>query len=217
MSRIFRRLVRRPANDLEDVWSDVAARVGGVFEQDRKGREYVRFGHRGVPVRLEKHVSHNGTTPVVYTRARALYPGSRDLKVSVRPRNVFDRLVRALGFEPRLALRPALLERYVVRGRPPARLPSLFSPGLTGALMAAGDLVLKVGPAPRRDRKEHGDDAGEITCQVSGVLLDLPRLGHLLSAVTEGLDALDRISEARLPDPPGPSGAPRRAWPPGRS
>lgn len=200
--RAFRRkLLGRKRNAVADVWGDLAARLGGRFETDRRGWETVRLTHRGWSVVLGKHVVQAGTTPVVQTRVRALYGGARDLTATVRPRAWYDRVVEALGFRTRLPLRRALLERYVVRGAPAGRLPSLLSTVLTEALLRAPEAVrLTVKTASRKDRKRLGEDTGEVSCTVTGIVLDPVALLTMVEVVMETLDALDRIGEARAPD-----------------
>lgn len=187
-------------NAVAEVWGDLAARHGGTFEVGRFGRERVVLTHRGWTLTLEKYVVQAGTAPLVYTRVRALYAGARELKAKVRPRNWLDNVLRAFGYGRRLPIRRALLERYVVKGSPPARLPSFFSPELSDALLQGSDLHLEVDRAPRKDRRRLGDDTGEVACRTSGVILDPVRLDAMIDVAQAALDALHRIGEAADPE-----------------
>jgi hypothetical protein len=138
-----------------------------------------------------------GQVTVTYTRAAALFAGWRELRVGVRPVNVFDRLWRVFFHKEIRGVSRAFLEKRVVSGKPRTRVPSLLmASGLADAIFEAGDAGLAVGRAPRKARKEHGEDLGSVTCHVAGVLGDVTRLAAMVRLVGVTLDALADIGES---------------------
>ena len=116
----------------------------------------------------------------------------------VRRRNFFDRIREAMGFGTRLPVSPALLDRYVVRGKPEGRVPSLFAGReLYQAIQSGESLRLQVKRPSRKSRKRYGQDAGLVEVLTTGVVRDLGRLAGLIRTVAETLDALHRVGEAR--------------------
>lgn len=179
-----------------------AARVlGGVFEEGKsvhKDRVVLRRGD--TPVTLDVQMVSTGSSVVFYSRARAHYPGFRELTVTVRRRHFGDRIVAALGLaRDRLPLSRALLEKYVVKGKPRARVPSLFSAGVTEAVLAVPSLRLRVRQAARKHRKRLGDDTGEVEARTTGMVADSDWLVGLVRAVEITVEALARIGEITEP------------------
>jgi hypothetical protein len=182
----------------------VAELLGGEFlGGKRSSNDRVMVPRGPWRIWLDTYTVSTGQVTVTYTRARAFYRGRRDLHLSVRRRNRFDRFLAGLGFGRLLPIDPRLNERYVVKGRPEGRVPSLLSsPGLTEAILAEPSLRLQVKRPSKKDRKRFGEDAGEVFSQTTGVITDVERLTRMIRAVGETLDALERIGEANEEPPP---------------
>ena len=190
--------------DQRTVWREMALLLHGeLVEGKRQTADKIVVPHGPWRIVTAIYVQSNGQTAVTYTRVQANFPGWRGLEVTVRRRNVFDRAWEALGFGTRLPLNPTLLERYVVKGRPGSRVPSLFAgPALYQAIDSAESLRLQVKRASRKIRKQHGQDVGLVEARTTGVVRDLGRLGGLIRAVAETLEALHRVGEARAEELP---------------
>jgi hypothetical protein len=154
--------------------------------------------HGPFTVRVETFVKQVGNAPVTFTGARAYFLGLRDLHFRARPRNFMDRVLAAFGIRGLQRLDRTLVDRFVVRGGPPARIPSLFADrALPASLIDLGSASLSVKKASRKSRRRLGDGAGVVACRVTGVTLDPQVLRGLVAAVTLTLDALERMGEAR--------------------
>jgi hypothetical protein len=185
--------------DQRTVWREMATLLGGeLVEGKRQTADKILVSHGPWRVTTEIYVESNGKTSVTYTRVQAYFLGWRGLEVLVRRRNFLDRLWEGMGFGTRLPLSPALLERYVVKGKPPGRVPSLFAgQELHAAIQSAESLRLQVKRPSRKMRKRYGVDVGLVDVRTSGIVRDLGRLAGLIRATTDTLDALHRVGEAR--------------------
>ena len=179
-------------------WQQAATAAGGVFVPGGKpAKDKVIVEHGPWEVWLDTYVVSNGQTSVTYTRARAYFMGWRGMTLRVRRRNIFDRLMEALGFGSRPSLGRALTDKYVVKGKPPPRLPSLFSGSyLSERIMAVPSLSLQVKKPGRKSRRKWGPDVGVVTCQTTGVAREVETLVGLIEVTKEALDGLHRIGEA---------------------
>jgi hypothetical protein len=195
---------KRPKVTRSDAWRSVAERTGGDFVEARKpAKERVLVRHGPWRVWLDTYVVSNGSTSQTYTRVRAYVRGWRGMSLLVRRRGVLDRLWETLGFGSRLPVSRALTDRYVVKGKPEPRVPSLFSAqGLTGAVMAVPSLRLEIKRPSRKSRKRFGEDAGVVVCRTTGVITDVDRLAGMIAVVREALDSLHRVGEAREEEVP---------------
>ena len=191
--------------DQRTVWREMATLLNGeLIEGSRQTADKIVVRHGPWRIVTDVHVQNNGQTTTIYTRVRAHFAGWRGLRVLVRRRNLFDRVWEGLGFGSRLPVSPALLERYVVKGKPEARVPSLLAaPDLQAAIQAAESLRLQVKRPGRKARKRHGQDTGEVMARTTGILRDLGRLAGLIRTVAETLNALHRVGEARHEELPG--------------
>lgn len=183
---------RRPA------WQEVADRLGGELEEGRRThKDRALFHHGPWRIVLDTYAVSTGNGAITYTRAQAHFRGHRDLRVTVRKRNAVDRIWSALGFASALPVARELLERYVVKGRPGPRVPSLFSgTELVEAIVADPSVRVEVRPAPRKSRKRFGADTGVVICRKEGIVTDVDRLAGMVQVVRHALDALHRVGEA---------------------
>ncbi len=188
-----------------DAYRGVAARVDGEFhEGKRAGKDRVLVRRGPWRIWLDTYTVSTGQVTITYTRVRAYFRGRRDLRVTVRRRTWFDRLFARFGFGTLLRVDPRLNDRYVVKGSPERRVPSLFSaPGVTEAILALPSLRLEVKRPSRKGRRRFGEDAGVVVSQTTGVITDVERLAGMIQVVGETLEGLERIGEAsqeELPD-----------------
>lgn len=186
--------------DRRAAWTALATLEGGDFrEGKRASQDRVLFRHGPWHVWLDTYTQSTGQAQVTYTRLRAYFRGHRGLRVTVRRRNVFDRIFAALGFGSPLPVSRALLERWVVKGRPEPRVPSLFAgSSIVEAIRALEGFQLYVKRPGRGSRKRFGEDVGVLVCQGTGVITDVTRLAGMLRVMREMLDALHRVGEADL-------------------
>lgn len=190
--------------DQRTVWREMATLLGGqLVEGKRQAADKIVVRHGPWRVVTDVYVQSNGQTAVTYTRVRALFTGWRGLEVLVRRRNLLDRMAEAMGFGRRLPLSPGFLERYVVKGKPEGRVPSLFAgQGLYDAIASAESLRLQVKRPSRKERKRFGEGTGVVEARTTGVLRNLSRLAGLVRSVAETLEALQRVGEARAEELP---------------
>jgi hypothetical protein len=166
-------------------------------EGKHPGRDRAYFRHGPWWSRLDTYTVSTGTVTLTYTRVRAYFRGHRELRVRVRTRGAFDRLWSAMGFRSHLPVARELLDRFVVRGTPQPRVPSLFAgPELVATILSAKSLDLEMKPASRRSRKRYGEDTGVVVCQLNGVVTDVARLAAAVEVVRHTLEGLQRIGEA---------------------
>jgi hypothetical protein len=178
---------------------------GELVEGKRQTADRIVVRHGAWRIITDVHIQSDGETTTVHTRVRAYFPGWRGLRVLVRRRNFLDRIWEALGFATPLPLKPSLLERYVVKGSPSARVPSLFAgQELYEAIESARSLRLQVKRPGWWSRRTVGQDAGVVVVRTNGVVRDLGRLGGLIRTVACTLDALHRVGEARAESVPEP-------------
>ena len=195
---------RKPKVTRTDAWRAVAQRTAGDFvEARRPSKERVLVRHGPWKVWLDTYVVSNGSTSQTYTRVRAYVRGWRGLSLLVRKRGFLDRLWESLGFGRRLPVSRTLVDRYVVKGKPEPRVPSLFSAqGLTEAVLAVPSLRLEIKRPSRKSRKRFGEDSGGVVCRTTGVITDVDRLEGMIAVVREALDSLHRVGEAREEEVP---------------
>jgi hypothetical protein len=188
--------------DRRAAWREVATLVGGELVQGKRPSGDTVGVERGPwKIWLDTYTVHAGQASQTYTRCRAYFVGWHELKVAVRRRNVFDRLLEVLGRRRPRAVSPPLLRTHVVRGKPASRLPSLFmAAGLVDAILATAKVTLQVKQPSRKLRERYGQDLGVVTCQATGVVRDVKRLGGMIRIVGESLEALAGIGEARRED-----------------
>ncbi len=195
---------RKPKISRTDAWRSVAQRTGGEFVPGRRQvKERVLVRHGPWKVWLDTYVVSNGSTSQTYTRVRAYVRGWRGMSLLVRRRGFLDRLWEALGFGRRLPVSRILADRYVVKGKPEPRVPSLFSAQvLTEAVLAVPSLRLEIKRPSRKSRKRFGQDSGVVVCRTTGVITDVDRLEGMIQVVREALDSLHRVGEAREEEVP---------------
>lgn len=181
----------------EGAWREAAVRVGGAYVPGKRtGDDLVLLQHGPWRIDLGTYVVNTGNAAVTYTRVRAYHRGRRELTVTVRRRNWGDRLLEALGFGSRPPLPRQLNDKYVVRGKPAGRLPSLFSSGLTHAILGVESLRLEVKRPARKVRRRYGEDTGVVVCRTTGVVTEVERLVGMFRVVQETLEGLSRVGEA---------------------
>lgn len=147
---------------------------------------------------LDTYTVHAGNASQTYTRCRAYFAGWHELKVTVRPRNAFDRALQAFGYGSRSPAPRALLKTHVVKGKPESRLRSFFmASAFLAAVKDAPRGTLRVRRASRGLRKRYGEDLGVVVYRKAGVERDVNGLAATVGVVGEALEALAAISEAR--------------------
>jgi len=185
--------------DRRTAWREVATLLGGELVQGKRpSGDKVAVARGPWKIWLDTYTVYAGQASQTYTRCRAYFVGWHELKLTVRRRNVFDRLLEALGRRRPRAVSPPLLKTHVVRGKPASRLPSLFmAAGLVDAILATAKVTLRVKQPSRKLRERYGQDLGVVTCQATGVVRDVNRLAGMIHIVGETLEALAGIGEAR--------------------
>lgn len=190
---------KRVKLDRREAFRQAAELAGGeLYPGKRKSQDRVLFQRGPWRIWLDTYTVSTGQVTVTYTRARAHFRGWRDLRVTLRRKLWIDRVWQGMGFGSPLPVDRRLLERYVVKGQPEARVPSLMAaPGLTDAVLSVPSLRLEVKRPDRKHRQHLGEDAGVVACQTTGVITEVARLVGMVQVVHEVLDGLDRIGEAR--------------------
>ena len=188
---------RKRRTDRREAWQEVARAVGGKLEQGKRASaDTVSVVHDPWTIVLETYTVHTGHASVTYTRAKALFVGQGDPTLRIRKWNLFDGLLERVGLGGASSGRGALAGRYVVKGRPEHRLRSLLTPGLIDTLLAESSVTVRVGKAPRRDRKAHGPQVCQAEVCVSGVVTEPSRLVGLIKIAQEALAALAAVGMA---------------------
>lgn len=193
---------RRRGGSREDTkrqrWLEAADRLGGRLSQARRSaKDVIEVDAGRGTITVDTYVVSNGSVSVTYTRARSYAGGWRGMRLLVRPQNWFDRIVARLGYREAPPLARDLLERFVVRGKPPSRVPSLFADRvLADALLEYPSVRLEVKRPSRRSRRKHGEGVAEVRCRATGVVTDVPQLVGMVEIVDATLEALVRIGEA---------------------
>ena len=184
--------------DRRDAWKLVAEATEGSFVEGKSPvKDRVIVTHGPWQIHLDSFVVNTGQMVITYTRVRSYFLGWRELKVLVRRRNFFDRIFEALGFSSRPPVGRTLTDKYVVKGKPLARLPSLFSGShLAEAIMAVPSLRLEVKRPGRKSRRKFGESSGVVVCRTTGVITEVERLVGMIGVVKEALDGLRRVGEA---------------------
>jgi hypothetical protein len=189
--------VRKPKLDRRVAVQRVAEAVGGTYRAGKKPFQDQVVLRRGPwTLRLDGYYQSTGQSAIPYTRVRAYFGGWRGMKVTVRKRTWLDHLWEGLGFGSRPPLGSALNDRFVVTGKPEARLPSLFSmSALAQSMLALPSMRLRVKKPSRKSRRRYGDDSGVVVCLTSGFTTDTGRMVAMLDVVGETLEALARVGE----------------------
>jgi hypothetical protein len=189
---------REPKPDRREAIQRVAETVVGSHRKGKRPyQDEVALPRGPWTLRLDGYYQSTGQAAIPFTRARAYFGGWRGLELSVRKRARFDALWEGLGFGSRPPLGSALNDRFVIRGKPEARLPSLFSrSALSQAMCALPSMRLSVKRPSRKSRRRYGEDAGVVVCLTSGFTTDVGRMVAMLEVVGETLDALARVGEA---------------------
>lgn len=192
--------LRRKPPDRRVAWRETAALLDGRLEEGRRpSKDVVVVRHGPWVIALDTYTQSQGNHSVTYTRVRAYAAGWRGLTLSVRRRNVLDRVAAALGLGGgRPAVSPALQERWVVRGKPAARIPSLFAgTDLAQAIQALPAVSLRVRRPSWWSRRCLPDGTVEVVARARGVIDDVTRLAGMIRVVAETLVGLERVGEIR--------------------
>jgi hypothetical protein len=176
----------------------VAEAIGGIHRPGKKPYQDEVVVTRGPwTLRLDGYYQSTGQSAIPLTRARAYFGGWRGLKLTVRKRTWFDRLWESLGYGSRLPVGSALNDRFVITGKPEARLPSLLSLSpLSQSMLALPKMRLRVTRPSRKSRKRYGEESGVVVCLISGFTTDVSRMVAMLEVVGDTLEALARVGEA---------------------
>jgi hypothetical protein len=188
---------RKPSTDRREAWQEVARAVGGELEPGKRASaDTVSVVGGPWTIVLETYTVHTGQTAATYTRAKALFVGQGDPRLRIRNRNLFDGPLERMGLAGANSARGPLAGRYVVKGRPEPRVRSLLTPGLVTALLAESAVTVRVGKAPRRDRKARGPEVCLAEAFASGVVTEPDRLVGLITIAKETLSALAAVGMA---------------------
>jgi hypothetical protein len=171
----------KPKTDRRESVRLVAEAVGGSdVPQKKPYLDEVVVVHEAWTIRLDGYYQSTGQTVITYTRVRSYFGRWRGLRVTVRKRTFLDRN-----------------ERFVVKGKPAARVPSLFSASELGrAVLALPTMRLEVKRPSRKSRKRYGEDTGVVVCLTNGFITEVDRMVGMIRVVQETLDGLARIGEA---------------------
>jgi hypothetical protein len=187
----------RRRTDRREAWQETVRAVGGKLEQGKRASsDTVSVVHGPWTIVLETYTVHTGESAVTYTRAKAPFVGQGDPRVRIRKRNLFDGLLERMGLGGTSSARGPLAGRYVVKGRPEPRVRSVLTPGLVAALLAESSVTVRVGKAPRRDRKAHGPDVCLAEAFASSVVTEPDRLVGLITIDQQTLTALAAVGMA---------------------
>jgi hypothetical protein len=204
---VFGRSSKR-STERREGWQEVARAVGAELEHGKRASaDTVSVDHDPWTIVLETYTVHTGESAVTYTRAKALFVGQGDPRLRIRKRNLFDGLLERVGLGGASPDRGALAGRYVVKGRPEHRLRSLLTPGLAAALLAESSVGVRVGKAPRKDRKAHGPQVCQAEVFARGVVTEPNRLVGLITIARETLTALAAVGMATRRRVVGPTRA----------
>jgi hypothetical protein len=186
--------------DRREAWQEVARSIGSTFvEGKRPSADTISIAHGPWTITLDTYTVHTGQASVTYTRAKALFIAEGDPKFRIRRRNFFDTILENIGLGGVVLGDPAFAARYVMKGRPEARLRSLQTAGFVEALLAAASLTVSVGKAPGKYRRVHGPQAREATVVTTSVIKDPHRLVNMIEVAKETVTALQGAGWVRLP------------------
>jgi hypothetical protein len=178
-------------------YEELAGRVGGQFIE---GKMVARIGvaveHDGRTLTLGLHPVQTGMVTQLHTRVLALFQGRERLRLSVRPKTRLDRMASSLGLGGLQVAGRRFGERFVVRGRPAARVRSVMSAGLAAAVDAARDTRVAIGQASWRHRRRLGSETHRLEVLLPRMESDVDRLAAMLEVAREGIDALVRVGVA---------------------
>jgi hypothetical protein len=176
---------------------EVADLAGGTFSEGKATGGYSVVVDQG-PWRLTLgiHMVRTGTVNMMHTRVVARFVGRDGLRLVARPKTFADRLAEKLRWRPAPLGGRELARRYVVRGRPEARLRSVLSGGLADALAGWQTLRVEVGRAPWGVRRRIGPDARQLQVMYPGVDTDVERMVRLIDVAREAMGALERAGSA---------------------
>jgi len=141
---------------------------------------------------------------VMYTRVRAPFTARSDLRLLVRPRMFFDRLVRGLGLGRYVPSGAALAATHVVRGRPRRTVRATLAAGLAEGISRHGAFRVEVKRAPLSARSELGRGARSVEVLAPGVDTDVDRMVGMFEVARLALDSLVRAGVASMETPKRP-------------
>lgn len=181
----------------------MAQRVGGAFVEGKMpGGVAVDVEHGPWTLRLDLQVVSSGSSSLMHPRVWARFMGRDEVRLLVRPKTLLDRLLERLGRDGSKFLDRELARRYVVRGRPEARVRSLLSAGLAQAVSSHESLRLQIGPVGWRLRRALGPHARLLQARAPGVGTEVDRMIGLIETGREALDVLRRTGSASADRPP---------------
>jgi len=175
----------------------VAEAVGGSFREGKwMGGYGVKLEHDPFTLHLDLKIVNSGASNTTYTRVSAVFSGRDPLRFTARPKTFLDRIAGKIGFAGLPVGDREFARRYVVRGRPSARVRSILSGGLASALAPPVSFRVEVGRARRKHRKKLGASALQVQVLAPGVDTDVDRMLSMFAVAREALDVLRRMGAA---------------------
>ena len=181
-----------------EIWRQLSAEIGGRFVDGRwtKG-EKVEVRHGEWTLTLDTYVVSTGKSAVVFTRMRAPYVNPDGFRFTIYRRGFFSDIAKWFGMQD-IEIGDAAFDRdFIIKGKEPARVLSLFSDaGLRNLISGLKEVHLTVKDDEGYFGTAFPEGVDELCFHVIGVIKDLDQLKKLFDVFSETLDQLCRIGGA---------------------
>ncbi len=186
-----------------EVWSRVASRVGGRYEDGGFwGKDRVTAEVGEWTVTLDTYTVSTGKSSHTYTRMRAPYVNPDGFRFSVRRKHLFDGIGALLGLQDVEVGHREFDEAFVIQGSDEGKLRRLFqNRELRRLLEAQPQVCLQVKDDEGWFATRFPEGVDELHFLVHGTIRDEARLEALFALFAETLQTLCHIGSAYEDDP----------------
>jgi hypothetical protein len=187
----------------DEIWSQLAAQVGGQFHDGGFfGRDRVTAHVGQWALTLDTYTVSHGKQHTTYTRMRAPYVNADDLRFVIYNTGIFSDMGVALGMQDIQVGDPEFDKAFVIKGQPEDKIRLLFSDRAFKALLYAQRAVqFEVKDDEGWFRREFPEHVDELYFRRVGVMKDLAELQALYDLFAYTLHRLCHIGSAYENDP----------------
>ena len=187
----------------EEIWSQIAADIGGKFEEGGfLGRDAIRYRSGDWELLLDTYAVSTGKTTVVFTRMRAPFVNRDGLYFKIYREGLFSGAGRFFGMQDILVGDSFFDDQFVIKGNSEEKIRQLLADGpLKNHLQQQKDVLFEIKDDDGFFGERFPAGTDMLYFQCVGVLKEERRLRGLFDLFAHTLNRLVAIDSAYEDDP----------------